>query len=730
MKSWRPKTVVWLGLALSLANLPAVRVAADEPGKPSASATAEVFKAVGVTAAGQIGDGAVLYVPAGLRPEALPPSFSLVKTPALGGPVPAGWRVTPRFSASATRFRAHVPVDDKVDLYGGGEVAGPLRRNGTQIKLWNTDNYLYKKEGGCRLYQSHPWIMGVRADGTAFGVIFDSTWKAELDCRAGLTFTCEGPAFPVLILERISPQALLSALADWTGHMDLPPRWALGYQQCRYSYEPDTRVRQVAAEFRKRQLPCDVLWVDIDYMHGYRIFTFDPVKFAQPKKLNDDLHSQGFHSVWMIDPGVKVDPAYSVYQEGSARQAWMTTAAGQEYQGKVWPGPCVFPDFTIPAVRSWWSGLYRDYLAQGIDGVWNDMNEPSVFDGPDGTMPETNLHRGGGDLVAGPHRQYHNVYGLLMVRATREGVLAARPEKRPFVLTRSSFLGGQRYAATWTGDNMASDEHMRLSIPMSLTLGLSGQPFSGPDLGGYGNNATPELWARWISVGVFLPFCRGHSEKGANDKEPWMFGPAVEKTARMALERRYRLLPYLYTCFQTAAQTGLPVMRPVFFADATDASLRREEQAFLIGDDLLVQPAWAPDAARPKGLWHPLTLVAGDGADPHQAQLFIRGGAVLPVGRAVQHTGERSDDPLTLLVCFDKQGCAEGRLYEDAGDGFGYRAGDYRLAHYKATRRADGQVDVQVSATGHRPVPAERVVRVLVVEADGRQRAAGTPQGL
>jgi alpha-glucosidase len=171
-------------------------------------------------------------------------------------------------------------------------------------------------------------------------------------------------------------------------------------------------------------------------------------------------------------------------------------------------------------------------------------------------------------------------------------------------------------------------------------------------------------------------------------------------------------------------------MRPVFFADATDASLRREEQAFLIGDDLLVQPAWAPDAARPKGLWHPLTLVAGDGADPHQAQLFIRGGAVLPVGRAVQHTGERSDDPLTLLVCFDKQGCAEGRLYEDAGDGFGYRAGDYRLAHYKATRRADGQVDVQVSATGHRPVPAERVVRVLVVEADGRQRAAGTPQGL
>ena len=730
MKSQKYNASRWFGLVLLFAGAASVWAAPAQLTSATAAVSAEAFHAVGITSSGQLGENTVMFVPEGLQPEALPPSFCLIKSTKICGPVPAGWRVAPTFSASANRFRAHIAVDAAVDLYGGGEVAGPLRRNGTTIKLWNTDNYLYKKDNASRLYQSHPWIMGVRPDGTAFGLIFDSTWKAELSCRDGVTFTCEGPAFPVVVIERSSPQAVLAALADLTGHMEMPPRWALGYQQCRYSYEPDARVRQIATEFRQRHLPCDVLWVDIDYMSGYRIFTFDHSKFPDPARLNGDLHAQGFHTVWMIDPGVKVDPAYAVYQSGSAIQAWVTTAAGKEYHGKVWPGPCAFPDFTIPAVRTWWGGLYRDYLAQGIDGVWNDMNEPSVFDGPDGTMPETNLHRGGGELAPGPHRQYHNVFGMLMVRSTRDGVLAVRPDRRPFVLTRSNFLGGQRYAATWTGDNLASDAHMQLSVPMSLTLGLSGQPFSGPDMGGYGQNATAEEWSRWVGMGTLLPFCRGHSEKGANDKEPWAFGPAVEQTARLALERRYRLLPYLYTCFQTAAQTGLPVMRPVFFADPTDVSLRREERAFLVGGDLLVQPAWATATAKPKGLWQPFSLVTGDTADPLQAHLFIRGGAILPVGRVIQHTGERSDDPLSLVVCFDEQGRAEGRFYDDAGDGFGYRDGDYRLATYRATRRADGSVDVQVSVEGRRPAPADRVVQVLVVEPSGQQRVAATLSGI
>jgi alpha-glucosidase len=345
-------------------------------------------------------------------------------------------------------------------------------------------------------------------------------------------------------------------------------------------------------------------------------------------------------------------------------------------------------------------------------------------------MPEDNQHRGGAGLAPGPHRQYHNVFGMLMVRATREGVLAVRPDKRPFVLTRANFLGGQRYAATWTGDNVASEEHMKLSIPMSLTLGLSGQPFNGPDLGGYGHDATAELWARWVGIGTLFPFCRGHSEKGVNNKEPWAFGPEVEHIARIALERRYRLLPYLYTCFHTAAQTGLPVMRPLLLADPTDPTLRREERAFLLGDDLLVQPAWAHTTAKPKGAWLPLALVDGDLDDPLQARLFIRGGAILPAGRVIQHTGERSDAPLSLLVCFDDHGQAEGRLYEDAGEGFGYRTGDYRLATYRATLRPDGSVDLKVSAEGRYPVSSERGVHVRVIEASGRIRGAAMWYGI
>ena len=728
MKIQKRRTGWWLGIGLLFSS--AMAVWAETAPLASAPATAEAFHTVGLAASGRISDDTVMFIPEGLQPEALPPSLCLINPPKISAPLPAGWRIAPEFGADGHHFRTYIAMAANVDLYGGGEVAGPLRRNGTRITLWNTDNYLYRKDHAARLYQSHPWILGVRPDGTAFGVIFDSTWKAELNCNNGITLTCEGPAFPVIVLERSSPQGVVQALADLTGHMELPPKWALGYQQCRYSYEPEARVREIAAEFRQRHIPCDVIWVDIDYMDGYRIFTFDPVKFPDPAKLNRDLHEQGFHTVWMIDPGVKVDPAYAIYQSGSAAQAWVTTAEGREFHGKVWPGLCAFPDFTVPAVRAWWSGLYRDYLAKEIDGIWNDMNEPSVFDGPDGTMPESNQHRGGAGLAPGPHRQYHNVFGLLMVRATREGMLAARPDRRPFVLTRANFLGGQRYAATWTGDNEACDEHMKLSIPMSLTLGLSGQPFNGPDLGGYGKNATAELWARWAAMGALFPLCRGHSEKEANNKEPWAFGPEVERTARIALERRYRLLPYLYTCFHTAAQTGLPIMRPLFFADPSDPALRREERAFLLGSDLLVQPAWANDMRKPKGSWYPLSLVAGDVDDPLQAHLFIRSGAILPVGRVIQHTGERSDTPLSLLVCFDAQGHAEGQLYEDAGEGFGYRAGDYRLATYHATRRPDGTVDVKVTAEGRRMVPNDRPVHIRVIDSSGQIRGVAALSGI
>jgi alpha-glucosidase len=482
-------------------------------------------------------------------------------------------------------------------------------------------------------------------------------------------------------------------------------------------------VREIADNFRQRKIPCDVIWMDIDYMDGFRVFTFDPKAFPEPVALNAYLHERSFKSIWMIDPGVKVDPGYKVYADGCANDVWVKTADGEDFQGDVWPSACVFPDFTRPETRAWWAGLYHDFVAKGVDGVWNDMNEPAIFNVPSKAMPVDNWHRGGGEISAGPHLRYRNIYGLLMTRATREGIAEARPDKRPFVLTRANFLGGQRYAATWTGDNVSSDAHMRLSIPMVLTLGLSGQPFAGPDLGGFSGNATPELWSRWVGFGVFFPFCRGHAVKGSNDKEPWAFGEKVERTARMALERRYRLLPYFYTVFREANVSGLPVMRPVFMADPTDLKLRREENAFMIGADLLIVPRWADNPAVPKGSWREITLIPGDREDVDQASVRIRAGSIVPLGRVVQNTEEDSLSPLTLLICLDEKGQAAGQLYEDDGDGFGYQNGNYRLTTYHAERRGD-KVEVKVVNQEGRWSAPKRETIIEVIDVKGQRQIA------
>jgi len=635
----------------------------------------------------------------------LPPFPAYAQPPRDLGPAPRGSMVEPRFARVGGRQTLLVPIRRGTSLYGTGEQPGPLRRNGTRRLIRTTDSVEYD-EGVPALYQAHPWVLAVRDDGSAFGVIVETTYPCEVDLTRHIVFRFDprmtGVPMPAAtVIERDSPMAVLEALADLTGRMPLPPKWSLGFQQSRWSYEPASRVLDVCRTFRQRWLPCDVVWLDIDYMDGFRIFTFDPSKFADPAGLNRDLHAIGFRTVWMIDPGIKAEPGYRVYDAGAAGDHFVKDRAGAEYHGRVWPGACAFPDYTRASARAWWSALYTDFLSHGVDGVWNDMNEPAVFDQVWKMMPHDNQHEADADLGGpGDHLRYRNIYGMLMVRATREGIVAARPERRPFVLTRSNFLGGHRYAATWTGDNAASYTHMAWSISMILNLGLSGQPFCGPDIGGFIGETSPELFARWMGIGTLLPFARSHKVKGSLPHEPWTRGNECEHVSRLALERRYRLMPYLYTLFHESSLTGWPVARPLFFADPRDQRLRDAGDSFLLGDALLVRcelperdgRGAAHRSPMPAGVWKRLEPTR----ETHRwlPELYLRGGSLVPAGPIMQHVDQHPTDPLTLYCALDADGSAVGRLYEDAGDGFAFQRGEFRLTTF-LVHRSNGRLKVE-----------------------------------
>jgi alpha-glucosidase len=656
------------------------------------------------------------------NPDALPPFPAYTEQPRRVGPLPTGFPIRPRYATRAGGSYLELFNTRPAHFYATGEQAGPLLRNGTRKTLWNSDSYDYTDKTKS-LYQSQPFVLGVRRSpsapaegvaessrpGAAFGIIIETTYRCTIDLREnvfGIAAEVDGPAPAVTVILADSPQQVVHRLADLTGRMPLPPLWALGYHQCRYSYLSETQVREVAKGFRDRQIPCDAIWLDIDYMDGYRSFTFNKETFPNPKSLADDLHKDGIKLVAMIDPGLKVDDNYEPYTQGrdqghfvqrspsahaegvaESSRPGVASDSRSIYEAPVWPGPCAFPDFTNTAARRWFGDLYQPLLDIGIDGFWNDMNEPAVFV-PSKTMPLDNVHDADEDLGGpGAHAKYHNIYGTQMARATREALERLRPGKRPFVLTRAAFLGSQRYAATWTGDNAATWDHLKWSIPMALNLSLSGQPFSGPDIGGFLSDSDPKLFARWMGIASLLPFCRSHKNKGTKLHEPWTLGEECEKVCRLALQRRYRLLPYLYTLFHQASRTGDPIIRPLFFADPADPRLRAVDDAFLLGDAVLVRAnvnpdANAPSSPLPRGDWRPFEVT-----DPHPElpQLLLRAGSIVPLAQPTQHTRELVLDPLTLLAAYDASGHAAGALYEDAGDGLEYEAGQYTLTTFEVS---------------------------------------------
>lgn len=637
--------------------------------------------------------GVAVFEPEDYNPDVHSPSPIFLQELKAVSDLPDDWKLFPRFKRSLFGYSVYLDFEG-ADLYGTGEVRGKLRRNNDHQFFWNTENptgFLFK---GKKLYQSHPWVMGVRRDGTAFGIIADTTYKSELSTFKWIRFYSQGPRFRVVIIEKENPAEVLKTLADLTGKMEMPPMWALGYQQCRYSYYPQERASQIAFSTRNHRIPCDVIWLDIHYMDNFKIFTFNPEGFASPKYLNDFLHKNNIKAVYMIDPGVKAEEGYFVDDQGRAGDYFVRNITGEYFRGRVWPGLCHFPDFTNPETCKWWAGLYKDFMATGIDGVWNDMNEPSVFSGFGSTIPELAIHKGGGQWPAGTHKRYHNIYGYLMVKASREGIMAANPDKRPFVLSRSNFLGGQRYAAMWTGDNYSDYSQMKEAVPMCLNISLSGQPFNGPDIGGFLRDCTPDLLKHWTCSGIYFPFARNHTMMGTVDQEPWAFDIATGRICRTAIERRYRLMPYYYTLFEEASRTGLPVMQPVFMADVKDLTLRSEQQAYMIGRDLLVVPRWCEKPALPKGGWRLFSFEEED--DGFQAYLALRPGAALPVSKVIQSTVDYDPSELTLLVNPGPDGKAHGSLYVDAGEGYGYKSGEFALVDLDVEVR-DGEPALSVS---------------------------------
>ncbi len=662
-------------------------------------------------------DIAVFY-PENYEATKMEPSLAVIENMTPYASLPKSWRVRPTFTSAGSVNIVTVKVDKDTDLYGMGEVLGDLRRNNTETFLWNTDNYTYKKFSGKQLYQSHPWVLGVRKDGTSFGVLIDNTFKQHFSLSDDIVDTCFSAAPRVIIVETTSPQETVRRLSSLVGKIELPPIWTLGYHQARFSYYPDSAVKQLSDDFRERKIPCDAIWVDIDYMDKRKVFTYDKKGFPNPKELNSYLHDKSFKTVWMIDPGIKRDSSYAVFQSGTEIDAWVKDKNGNIATGSVWPGVCVFPDYTNPTVRKWWAGLTADFMKDGADGVWNDMNEPAVFNGTSMTLSEDCLHQGGESsfdrfcLPAGSHLRYHNIYGMLMVSSTLRGVQQALPYRRPFVLSRSNYIGGHRYSATWTGDNASTWNHLRASIPMSLNLGLSSQPFNGPDVGGFSGSSNSELLTHWTAIGAYFPFFRNHSADNTPHQEPWSFGKKAENRIRTSINRRYMLLPYIYTLFEESSRTGMPIMRPLFFADAKDVALRNKQEQFLLGENLLITPRWAQDVALPQDFYQVLPLENYD--DGVQPVITQRGGSIVPLTEVMQNTTKYTEGRITLYVCLDDNGYAEGTLYDDIGDGYGYKEGDFSRLLFTA-KNDSGILNVDITQTeGNRNF--NREVRLAVVE--------------
>jgi len=605
------------------------------------------------------------------------------------------------FHGNSFRVQKEMPADEH--YFGLGDKSGSLDRRGMAFSMWNTDAFGWQ-ESTDPLYKSIPFFLAMR-NGAAYGLFLDNTYRTSFDfgveSRNQYSFGAEGGKLDYYFFSGPDPKQVIRDFTALVGRPQLPPLFALGYQQSRYSYYPESRVREIANEFRKRKIPADVLYLDIDYQQNNRPFTIDRQRFPSFEQMVQDLRNQGFKIVAITDLHIAKLSGYRPYDEGLAHDFFVKNPDGSVYAGKVWPGDSVFPDFTRAAVRNWWGTLYQDFVKTGVRGFWNDMNEPSVFRDPEKTMPLDTVHYVEDRKT--DHREIHNVFGMENARATYEGLLRLEPGVRPFVLTRAAFAGTERYAATWTGDNSATWNHMRISIPQLLSLGISGFAFAGDDIGGFNGSPTPELLTRWMELGAFIPLYRNHAAKETRNREPWVDGPEHEAIRRKYIETRYQLLPYIYTEMEEASRTGVPMMRPMFLEFPYESALAVNQDEFMFGRSLLVAPkVW--DTADP----YPVVLPRGDWYNfwtgekqvggtsipvapaLDQLPVYVRAGTVLPEQPTVRHVEEVPNGPLQLRV-FPGPDC-RGDLYMDEGSTLAYQDGGFLRLHFSCLSSSNSLV--------------------------------------
>ena len=609
--------------------------------------------------------------------------------------------------------------------FGCGERTSGLEKTGSHQVFYNVDPPLGHTASFNNLYSSIPFTFSM-TNGKAHGLFFDNTHRVEFDLALEdedrAYYGAEGGAIIYYVFCGPTPRDVVDRYTELTGRTPMPPMWSLGNQQCRYSYMNEEEVREVARGFRERDIPCDVIYLDIHYMDGFRVFTWNKERFPDPQRLISDLREQGFRVVTIVDPGVKVDENYSVYTDGREKDLYCKTHDGEEYHNAVWPGVCAFPDFTNPDTRRWWGENQSALTDEGVAGIWCDMNEPALFI-PKATMPDDVVHPGGRTGEAKWHAQIHNTYGSLMARAAREGLLALRPDERPFVITRAGYAGLQRHAMQWTGDNSSWWEHLWMSMPQLQNLALSGIAWAGVDIGGFAGDTNAELLARWTEFGVFQPFCRNHTMLETRHQEPWAFGDPCESVCRKMIKLRQRLLPYFYSLFDECHRTGAPILRPLLFEYPADETTYSADDEFLLGDALLIAPISRPGIEHrhvylPEGTWfhywsgerlegpaHILTH-----APLGNPAIYVKANTPIPMGPDAAHTGEKPTDPLTLIV-YPTEGAEESTLYEDSGDGFGYEAGEYARRRISC-ESSDNRITIRLGEREGSFVPERGEVRL------------------